>query len=635
MNQHQRRICHPAAVVALTYGFSIMAGIASAQRSFLEDLATEDKPLEGTLTQAQLAELGLVYPNLESFDPNKKTVVIVHGDEPEGPGDFRGIHEEFEAAGYNVFFYGYQDDFLDDSDPDLGTPTGLDVEVGFNRERLEDFTDGIDDLEDAADGLHTALQTLANYPGVDTLGVYGFSQGGVVSRKSVTTRIEGADIKFMSGAAPFGGVEGFSSVGSRFAQLSTFYGPMARRDSTIFNGTPQSNVTWVQLKTEGDGVVPPGGQSNRYMGRPDDVITIEATHMGLIREDAGQKLAVETMNELMTPRTENEPTSMTAPESTGGESAPGGTGDARSKAALDLGGATPLQNAMGLVEGAGDGLFSASDVARATNLLSGINTAYYNLPAAESAQRNVGIQLMIILVVSFDLAPRFGLLDAPPLARVASLEPGSLIGSVAQGASAAPPVRTVITSLGVSSGRAFTVQAANSGDTPVNGAAMGLVVEALERESGRTVQEDFEKDASGNDVRQLPADGYCLEYLREPPEEGTVFRVAPGEVQKRFEPARRILAATQQLQELGLLTPDSDPLQYLHSIRQWAIWSQEQGFMDELSFGKAFLERTQKNFAAADRPWTDEIANIVRGLVPNRWKDVSAVLQKAEEFVLR
>jgi hypothetical protein len=91
---------------------------------------------------------------------------------------------------------------------------------------------------------------------------------------------------------------------------------------------------------------------------------------------------------------------------------------------------------------------------------------------------------------------------------------------------------------------------------------------------------------------------------------------------------RRILQASRKLQDLGLLHPDSDPTEYFHSIRQWALWTRENDF-DASSFEKVFVDRTEKNFTASRRAWTKDIEKLVRELVPNRWEDIQNVLEES------
>lgn len=128
-----------------------------------------------------------------------------------------------------------------------------------------------------------------------------------------------------------------------------------------------------------------------------------------------------------------------------------------------------------------------------------------------------------------------------------------------------------------------------------------------------------------------PADAYCLEMGREPPPEGTVFRVAAREIQERYRAARDVLDAARRLRDAGLLNPDSDPAEYFQSIRQWALWSLEEK-LDQPAFLRALLEETRKNVIEGGGEWTESIETAVRDLVPNRWRDVTRVIEEARRI---
>jgi hypothetical protein len=112
------------------------------------------------------------------------------------------------------------------------------------------------------------------------------------------------------------------------------------------------------------------------------------------------------------------------------------------------------------------------------------------------------------------------------------------------------------------------------------------------------------------------------------PDAGTVFRVASQDIQQRFALLRGILDASRRIKEAGLLNPDSDPTDYFHSIRQWAIWTLEQE-MGVNEFTDAFVEHTRKNVALTGAEWTSDVEEAVQSLVPNRWRDVLRVLEEA------
>ncbi|MEN8377020.1 MAG: hypothetical protein ABFS34_16470 [Gemmatimonadota bacterium] len=131
------------------------------------------------------------------------------------------------------------------------------------------------------------------------------------------------------------------------------------------------------------------------------------------------------------------------------------------------------------------------------------------------------------------------------------------------------------------------------------------------------------------DVVTVVLDGYCLEFAKDVPEEGALFRLVDREAQQEAARFREIVSASRRLQDEGELHPDGDPEAYFHSTRQWAAWTDELG-LDRDGFEEAFVEHAKKNFDAAGRRWTASIEEQVRDLVPNRWADVTAVLDEAD-----
>jgi hypothetical protein len=159
--------------------------------------------------------------------------------------------------------------------------------------------------------------------------------------------------------------------------------------------------------------------------------------------------------------------------------------------------------------------------------------------------------------------------------------------------------------------------------------ADGLVVEPVElaEEARQRLEGEIRELASQSPIT-AKLDAYCLDFLREPPDLGTVFRVADQQVQHQFAPLAKVLQAGRRRYDQGLLSPDSDPEEYFHSIRQWALWSVQEN-LDMGSFGDVFLEHTRKNFETAGQPWTGEVEELVKSLVPNRWQDIAAIVEEA------
>ena len=129
-------------------------------------------------------------------------------------------------------------------------------------------------------------------------------------------------------------------------------------------------------------------------------------------------------------------------------------------------------------------------------------------------------------------------------------------------------------------------------------------------------------------VAQMTLEAYCLEFDLDVPQEGMLFRIADRETQEAHADSRRIFRAAEELSETGAFTPDSDPTLYFHSITQWAVWSAEKE-LDPQSFEAAFVGHVRESAEAAGQEWTAEIEEMVVGLAPNRWADVSKVLDSA------
>lgn len=126
----------------------------------------------------------------------------------------------------------------------------------------------------------------------------------------------------------------------------------------------------------------------------------------------------------------------------------------------------------------------------------------------------------------------------------------------------------------------------------------------------------------------LVLEGFCLQLQRAVPEAGTVYRIADRAVQQSGTPVGAILDAGRLLQDLGGLHPDTDPEDYFHSIRQWAIWVHEEG-LDRGAFEAEFVEHVRRTFEAADHEWNSDVERRLNEFIPNRWNDVAAILQVA------
>lgn len=183
------------------------------------------------------------------------------------------------------------------------------------------------------------------------------------------------------------------------------------------------------------------------------------------------------------------------------------------------------------------------------------------------------------------------------------------------------------TSLGVSSGEAFEMQVFHDGRAPLNLSGEGFVLEPVKKKDQEKLRRELARLGPESSTT-VKIDAYCLEYSLKPPSTGAMYRIADRELQERFAPVRRILESSRRLQQAGALEPDSDPTEYFHSIRQWAIWSHEGGF-DAPTFERAFKKRAKENFSAAGVDWNERIERTIDAITPQRWSDVVKVLRAA------
>ena len=180
--------------------------------------------------------------------------------------------------------------------------------------------------------------------------------------------------------------------------------------------------------------------------------------------------------------------------------------------------------------------------------------------------------------------------------------------------------------LGGSSGPVAQLFAVNRSGEPVRVPAGPMVLEPvlISPEAQARIGALLQRLVDAGQSPQV-INAYCLEFLRQPPAAGMVLRMAGRPVQERFARHSRLLDAAGRLRDLGRLTPDGDLESYFHAIRQWAIWTVEER-LDARRFVDAFVKTARRNYETAGDRWTGALERAVRALVPNRWKDVQAVL---------
>jgi len=232
---------------------------------------------------------------------------------------------------------------------------------------------------------------------------------------------------------------------------------------------------------------------------------------------------------------------------------------------------------------------------------------------------------------------------APDLVR--RLDPATeplAIGGPSGPAGPLSPLEVVVISRGGSTGPVMDMYIVNHGK-PLQFDGDGVVLEPIEDPDAETMAQvrriraatagvgspaGTANPVSSAGIMRIPLDGYCLQFDRGVPTEGTLYRIADRRTQESYEPMRRILAASRELFDNDLLVADPGNPDYFHSLRQWAIWVDEK-HLDRVAYEEAFVAHAQANFEAAGAQWSDDVEALVRDLVPQRWGDISAVLERA------
>jgi hypothetical protein len=207
-------------------------------------------------------------------------------------------------------------------------------------------------------------------------------------------------------------------------------------------------------------------------------------------------------------------------------------------------------------------------------------------------------------------------------------------GEGIQGVTRASRVHAYLTSLGTSTGEAFDMVIVNEGAAPVHIGGDGVVISPIKKGAEKSLRAAMQRASAtrGPSVVTSRANAYCLEFKLKVPDQGMMFSVADREAQQKYAPAREILRASRRLQAANQLTPDSEPKDYFHSIKQWTVWVAEQRFTQP-QYRAAFIERTKKNMEAMGRKWEKAYENALSALVPHRWEEIVKILRAAGQPV--
>jgi hypothetical protein len=194
------------------------------------------------------------------------------------------------------------------------------------------------------------------------------------------------------------------------------------------------------------------------------------------------------------------------------------------------------------------------------------------------------------------------------------------------GQSATPNFSYSIVSNGKSTGEAFQLQLLDTtGKVKSVSMRSGVVLEAI----APGVTQPVAATSPGSKVVTQPMSGFCLEFGKHPPAEGTQYRIAGDAAQQKFRPMRFVSRAGQQMEQKKAFHPDSNPKAYSEAILQYALWSKLEGWSQE-QFTQHFVERTKENADALHVKWTGDMEKALRAAAPGRWKDISEMLQEAQ-----
>jgi hypothetical protein len=172
-----------------------------------------------------------------------------------------------------------------------------------------------------------------------------------------------------------------------------------------------------------------------------------------------------------------------------------------------------------------------------------------------------------------------------------------------------------IVSNGKSSGQTLELQAFDpTGKMKDITIPRGLVLEPVKQGSGLPVSQRVPRGAK---VLTKQLNAYCLEYAKQPPENGMLYRIAPPDVQEKYRPIQAALFAARKL------AADADTTQYT----VWTILNH----LDQQQFTQMFVEHTKKNAQALNVKWTKQVEEAVLKVAPEQWSKVSSLIEAARK----
>ncbi len=213
-----------------------------------------------------------------------------------------------------------------------------------------------------------------------------------------------------------------------------------------------------------------------------------------------------------------------------------------------------------------------------------------------------------------------------PVARV-WFNPFELGTAVLHAAELPAGVHFLLTDRGGSTGKTLVLKVLNLTGSAVRLGSGPIAVRPIAQQSQQKALQAFQALSKAQPAR-VDVAGYCLEFLKAPPDAGTLYEIAPAAIQEKYAVMAKVLSSADHVVRASALHPDSDPRAYADSIKQWSLWSVEQNFNGS-RFSDSLVDYTKKHAQAAGVKWSSQSEAQIRSAAPNRWRDVVSILSGA------
>jgi len=243
------------------------------------------------------------------------------------------------------------------------------------------------------------------------------------------------------------------------------------------------------------------------------------------------------------------------------------------------------------------------------------------------------VQVIIVIITETTVPGVSPMRPLGPLTSWLNLIEPRVFAAERQQASSGSPLQAVFVSLGTATGDTFDAHFINDDENDASIEADAVVLEAVGRDRQDRARKEWENavkargpNAPAPTVARLS--GYCGEYTKLPPAQGTIYRLADTKTQMAQAELRRVLRTEEALERQQAFTPTMDPKTFYNILRQWSIWTVAQKFSAD-DFAREFPAHAKTNILAARQPWNATVEAQIRASVPQWWAAVSRVLTEA------